>query len=325
MNNPTLSQAAEAIQANVYSCTTNPAYCSKLLQSDAPYIQGVIQRVKSKSDNDNQAAKDVVNQISKDLMDIFLPVYEASGGLTGFVTVQQDPRKEEDRACSLEATLESAAFGKNMMAKIPVTEDGLWLIEEMVKHNIPICATEIFAVDQAVAVMDCYEAASLRYGHKPPIYITHITGIMDDYFKDVVVKENINISDEALAVAGTSVAYEIYRKLTERGFEGRMLGGGARKLDHYDNFIGLPMDITMNWPMIEELNTRSADLSAPANWQQNKRLIGELTDKLPCFRRSYFENEIPVDAFADLGPVMLFRTQFLNGYIRLLDAIRDAR
>jgi hypothetical protein len=28
-----------------------------------------------------------------------------------------------------------------------------------------------------------------------------------------------------------------------------------------------------------------------------------------------------VDEFEDFGPVMLFRTQFLNGYVRLVDEI----
>ena len=45
LNNPMGPDTEKAIDAGAVSCTTNPSYCSKLLQGDADYIRGVIDSV----------------------------------------------------------------------------------------------------------------------------------------------------------------------------------------------------------------------------------------------------------------------------------------
>ena len=45
VNNPSGAELEKAIAAGAVNCTTNPAYCAKLLQSDPDYIRGVIDDV----------------------------------------------------------------------------------------------------------------------------------------------------------------------------------------------------------------------------------------------------------------------------------------
>lgn len=325
VNNPSMQECETAIANDAFACTTNPAYCAKLFQSDPAYMQSKIQEIISLKKDGPSLAEQVYHRTAKDLMDRFLPVYEASNGTKGFVTVQEDPRHEEDHNFILEASLRSKELGPNYMAKIPVTEHGIEVIKEMVKHNVPICATEVFAISQAVEVYRVYEEAVSQYNNRPPLYITHITGIMDQYFRDVVSKERVSISSEALALAGTAVGLKQYKLFKERGFKATILGGGARGLEHFTNFVGGDLHITINWSTALELNETYKEVTNGIDQEVPSSIIDELITKLPNFKRAWYEEGMGVDEFADYGPVMLFRTQFMNGWSRLVDAIQMMR
>lgn len=325
VNNPTLAECDAAIKQGAYACTTNPAYCAKLFQTDPQYMGEIVTGIIKNERNVSMAAEKVYQEASKKLMDRFLPVYERSGGKAGFVTIQEDPRREEDFEYILEASLRSAKLGSNYMAKIPVTEHGLPVISEMVKHNIPICATEVFSLAQATKVYEVYQESVQKYGNKPPLYITHITGIMDQYFKELVSKEAIKISKEALEMAGTVIALREYQMFQERGYEAILLGGGARGLQHFTNFVGGDLHITINWSTALELNEKFSTVEPLIDKRIPDAIIDELLENLPNFRRAYEFDGMEVEEFADYGPVMLFRTQFLNGYSRLIDSILLAK
>ncbi len=325
VNNPTLAECDAAIAQEAYACTTNPAYCSKLFQNDTKYIGKVVESIAKKERNVSLAAEKVYHAVAKNLMDRFLPVYMKSDGKAGFVTIQEDPRREGDQAYILEASLRARTLGPNYMAKIPVTEHGLKLIAEMVKHDIPICATEVFSLSQAINVYKVYEESVKKYNKTPPIFITHITGIMDQYFKDLVAKESIKISKEALELAGTIIGLREYRIFQENAYDATMLGGGARGLNHFTNFVGGDMHVTINWSTALELNASYSAVQSMINMQVPDSIIDELLENLPNFKRAYEPDGMEIEEFADYGPVMLFRTQFLNGYSRLIDGIYLAK
>lgn len=325
VNNPTLADCDASIAAGAYACTTNPAYCQKLFQTDSEYMHKVVKTVVSKNSRNSDVAEKIYHAVAKDVMKKFLPVYEKSGGKAGFVTIQEDPRREENHGYILEASLRARELGANYMAKIPVTKDGLTVIAEMVKHNIPICATEVFSIDQAEEVYRVYKESAIKYKKNPPLYITHITGIMDQYFKDFVAKEFIKISSEALELAGTAIAIKQYAMFKNQQYEATLLGGGARGLHHFTNFVGGDLHITMNWSTALELNKTQKNVEPMIDREIPDTIIDELIEKLPNFKRAYFSGEMNIDEFADYGPVMLFRTQFMNGYSRLIDSIYLAK
>ena len=56
INNPSGLETDVAIEAGAFNCTTNPAYCSKLLQSDPEYLEGVVDEVIQETKDDDEAA-----------------------------------------------------------------------------------------------------------------------------------------------------------------------------------------------------------------------------------------------------------------------------
>lgn len=325
VNNPTREDSQKAVDAGAIGVTTNPAFCSKLLQTEPDHIMGIIDSVVAEEPDNSAAAEKVYHQASKVLMDQWMGVYEESNGQKGFVTIQEDPRREEDHAYILEASKRAADLAPNYMAKVPVTQPGLAVIEELIALDIPICATEVFAISQYDAVLDLYEKASKKSGKTPPLYVTHITGIMDDYFKGVVKSEKIDVAADLLGKAGTVIGLHEYGRSRQREVAHRLIGGGARDLGHFANFVGSDMDITINWSTVEDLNANFTSAGDATFAAPSEADVQRLLDALPGFERAYSEDGLTVEEFADFGPVMLFRTQFMNGYSRLLDAVAQAR
>jgi transaldolase len=325
INNPSAEDVRQSIAAGAVNCTTNPSYCSKLLQTEPDYLRGVIdQVVKSTKDND-EAAERVYHAASARVMDAFRPLHAQSGRTMGFVTIQDDPRADDDAEHIVEVTMRCTALGPNFMTKIPVIASGIAAIEELVARNIPICATEIFAVAQATHMCEVYERAARKSGNQPPFYVTHITGIFDQYLAEVVKSEKIAIAPEILAQAGCLIARKQYRILKERGYPGTLLGGGARGIQHFTEFVGGDFHITINWSTAAELLATNPPVVARIDAPTPKEIVEELRAKAPGFRRAYDEDGLTVEEFADFGPLMFFKTMFLNGYARLLDEVVERR
>ncbi len=325
INNPTEDDTRRAIAAGAVSCTTNPSYCSKLLQSEPGYLRGVVDDVVKEIKDNDAAAEQVYHRASARIMELFRPVYEQGGGAMGFVTIQDDPRHDDEVEHIVDMTMRCTKLGPNFMTKIPVIGSGIAAIEELVARNIPICATEIFAVSQAIHVCEVYERAAKRSGKYPPFYLTHITGIFDQYMAETVKAEKISIAPEILAQAGCIIARKEYQLVKERGYHTTLLGGGARGTHHFTEFVGGAIHITINWSTAAELIAADPPAALRIDAPTPKEVVEELRAKIPGFRRAFDEDGLAVQEFADFGPLMFFKTMFLNGYARLLDEVADRR
>lgn len=322
VNNPTGGDIEKALAAGAAGCTTNPAYAAKLLQDEPEYINKEIDEVILEINDCEQAAPIVYQRIVSRIIDKFAPVYDGSDGKIGFVTVQGDPRNDEDANATFKNVLENRnKLGSSYMAKIPVVHGSLKALESCVENNIPICATEVFSIAQAMHMGEIYQAASLRTGNHPPFYLTHISGIFDEYLQKVAVREGIAISPEILGQAGCAVARKQYRMMKERGYEAIMLGGGARELKHFTGIVGGNAHITINWNTAAELIEEDLPVESKIDFDTPSEVIAELSAKFPDFKKAYEEDGLNVNSFAQYGPVQLFRNSFLNGWFTLLAAI----
>lgn len=325
INNPTIQEIKEAIAAWAINMTSNPSYASKLLQNESGYIEGLIDAVIKETKDDDQAA-DLVNQRAvARALEQFLPLYEQSGGEQGYVTIQGDPRVDDNADIIIEDALRHRRLGENLMVKIPVILAGTKAMETLIAKDIPICATEVFSISQAVYFCELYKRISRESGKKPKLFVTHITGIFDEYLENIVRHKGIQIAPEVLAQAGCAVARKEYRILKERRYETTMLGGGARGTQHFTELVGGDVHITINWSTAQQLIEDDGPVVSRIDAETPKDVISELTEKLPDFRRAFYENGLSLEEFKDYGPVMLFRGMFLKGYYHLLGEIAMRR
>ncbi len=325
INNPSLSDLKHSLEAGAINGTTNPAYGSKLLKSEPEYMSKVIQYVVAETASDDEAADQIYQIISGRFMREFLPLYESSGGQQGLVTMQDDPRRDEDAQLIIDSTLRHAKVGANYMAKIPVIESGMEAMSHLVNLDIPICATEIFSISQAVTMCELYAEASAKSGNTPPFYLTHITGIYDEEIQAQVAAENIDISPELVQQAGTIVMRKQYRVIKDRGFATMMLGGGARAPYHFTEWVGGDSHITINWSTFEELMDLNPPIVDRIHAEDDESAIAELREKIPDFRRAYDDDGLAPEEFADYAPLLRFRKNFIDGCDAVLDEIAKQR
>jgi len=254
----------------------------------------------------------------------FLPLYEKAPGKQGFVSIQADPREDDDAQKIVDEALEDMKLGKNAIAKIPVVPAGLDAIEELVAMDIPVIATEIMGLPQAIAICERYKKASKKSGKTPPFFVTHITGIFDEY----IMKhrdEYANIPTDFLWQAGLIVARKQYQIMKERNYPGIMLGGGARGLHHFTELVGADAHVTINWKgtadrLLEENLpvVNRFDLPIPER-------VARMLEIVPAFSKAVSEDGLDISEFADFGPVQLFRNSFLGGWEYLLAEIEKCK
>lgn len=93
--------------------------------------------------------------------DIFLPVYEATEGDDGFVSIEVDPRLARDTSASLAAArhLFEVCDRPNVMVKIPGTREGLSAIRRCLADGININITLLFSVERYEQVIEAYLSA----------------------------------------------------------------------------------------------------------------------------------------------------------------------
>jgi transaldolase len=326
INNPTMAEIKSSIAQGAVCCTTNPTYGANMLRRDREYALTVIDRYLDISDNDSVVADRVIQALVSRVIEEFRPLYDRSGGAEGYVTIQGNPFGDVDASHILEEARRYRELGPSFMAKIPVTTAGLAAIEALVAENTPVCATEVFAISQMIEVCELYKRVSASTGSKPAFFVTHITGIYDMYLlKELIEPLGIEITPLVLRQAGLAVARKQYRIFHDRGYDGYMLGGGARAPYHFTGLVGGDMHITVNWSTVEEILAQDPPVENTIAVETDPDVIDELCTKLPDFGRAWEEDGLSVEEFKDYGPVQRFRRQFINGWDALLADIACRR
>jgi transaldolase len=90
--------------------------------------------------------------------DIFMPLYEATDGVDGRVSIEVDPRMAHDTGATVEAArvLSAAVDRPNLLIKIPATIAGLPAISQTLAQGISVNVTLIFSLDRYRAVMNAF-------------------------------------------------------------------------------------------------------------------------------------------------------------------------
>lgn len=328
INNPTREQADWALENGALGCTNNPSYTQKMLDhpDEGEYTKQVLAEVLRDEPDDRKAAIEFQARMVKPVADKFMPLWEQSGGVHGWVSIQGDPLADDNARDIVDQAVDNRKVSPNICCKIPVTEPGLESIEELVPMNVPINSTEIFGVAQMVSLAETYEKAARESGQYPMIYMSHIAGIYDDFLRNYAAENDVQISPDVLHQGGLAVARKVYRIMTERAYKCTFIGGGARGLHHFTEMVGGRVVVTINWvgtadKLIEQNPPVMYRLFNPVP----DKVIDELMEKLPDFRRGYLEDGLTVEEFEDFGPVQLFKSAFTTSWTKALKIIEEAR
>ncbi|HZB68448.1 MAG TPA: transaldolase family protein, partial [Ornithinibacter sp.] len=133
----------------VVGVTTNPSIFQAALSEGHAYDTQVRELADSGRSVD-EAVFALTTQDVRDACDVFLPVYEATGGRDGRVSIEVDPRLAHDTAGTIDEarSLAAAVDRPNVLIKIPATVEGLPAITQVMGSGISVNVTLIFALDR---------------------------------------------------------------------------------------------------------------------------------------------------------------------------------
>jgi transaldolase len=326
INNPTCQEADWALNNGATGCTNNPSYGQKMIDHaiEGTYASEILDQVVATQSSEDEVIAEYQRKLVKPIAEKFMPLFEKSQGRKGFVSIQGDPINDEDPDLIIRQALENRNISPNICCKIPTTQAGLTAMEYLISRDVPMNATEIFAINQAVVLCETYRKASQKHGKAPQLFISHIAGIFDDYLRNYVERGDVEISEDVLWQAGLAVGRKLYRIMSEREYPGTFVAGGARGLHHFTEMVGGKVCCTINWvgtadKLIEQNPPVVYRLFNPVP----EKVIDELCDKLPDFKRCYQEDGLQLEEFAEFGPVQLFRSMFVKSWERMLSLIQD--
>ncbi|NBM19080.1 transaldolase [Streptomyces sp. GC420] len=156
----TSGNLAELIdQQHVVGVTTNPSIFQKAISEGHGYDQQLADLAARKVTVE-EAIRMITTADVRDAADIMRPVFDATEGQDGRVSIEVDPRLAHDtRATVAEARqLAWLVDRPNTLIKIPATRAGLPAITEVIGLGISVNVTLIFSLERYREVMDAYLA-----------------------------------------------------------------------------------------------------------------------------------------------------------------------
>ncbi|TDC76016.1 transaldolase [Streptomyces hainanensis] len=144
---------------HVVGVTTNPSIFQKAISGGDGY-EGQLADLAARKVTVDEAIRMITTADVRDAADVLRPVFEASGGADGRVSIEVDPRFAHDTAATI-AEAEQLAWlvdRPNALIKIPATRAGLPAITEVIGRGISVNVTLIFSLERYREVMDAYQA-----------------------------------------------------------------------------------------------------------------------------------------------------------------------
>ncbi|MFD5467714.1 transaldolase [Kitasatospora sp. NPDC127059] len=151
---------AELVQnKHVVGVTTNPTIFQKAIagSGDSSY-DGQLRDLAVRKVTTDEAIRMITTSDVRDAADVLRPVYDASNGRDGRVSIEVDPRLAHESAPTVAEAKQLwwLVDRPNVFIKIPATKAGLPAISEVIGLGISVNVTLIFSLDRYKAVIDAY-------------------------------------------------------------------------------------------------------------------------------------------------------------------------
>jgi transaldolase len=151
--------------------TSNPIIIADLLKTGR--FDAQINQLAAQGLPDDEIAWRMADMLVRDAQQVFLPVWQETGGDDGYVSFEVDPLLEDPQEGPphKERVEQYVAQGKkwsaghqNRMIKVPATRAGLDSLEELVASGVTVNATLIFTTRQYEAARDAVWRGAQRRG-----------------------------------------------------------------------------------------------------------------------------------------------------------------
>ncbi len=323
-------ELGEAVALGAVGGTSNPVIVAQAVKAQPALCNPIIDRliVEHPTALEDDIAWRLIHTLAIDAAARLKPVYDATRGVKGFLSVQVNPKYYPNPDLMVAQATQLAALAPNIAIKAPATAVGLTAIEEMTARGIRVNATVSFTVPQAIAVSQAFERGLKRAhaaGHNADAihpYITLMIGRVDDQLKRIAESQRITTTPGALDWAGITVFKNAHRIFQQRGLPGTLLAAAYRHERHWSQIIGREVLQTVPYTWWTKFNTADAAPSLTLGTAVDDAIVAELRAKFPDFIRAHDEDGMRPAEFFGYGATQHTLAQFLGGYDDLIASVR---
>ena len=142
---------------SITGLTSNPTIFDQAIGSGDAYDAGIRDKLRAGLSGEALFIELALEDLRR-AADLFRPVFNASKGLDGWVSMEVSPLLADDAQGSIDAAaqIHAQAGRDNLFVKIPGTPAGVPAIEEAIFRGIPINVTLLFSCDQYLAAAHAY-------------------------------------------------------------------------------------------------------------------------------------------------------------------------
>jgi transaldolase len=207
---------------HVVGVTSNPTIFAHALASGSAYDRQIAD-LEVREVGLEEASRAVTTYDIRWACDVLRPVYDATDGVDGRVSIEVDPRIARDTA---KTVAEARALWwlvdrPNLFIKIPATEQGLPAITQCLSEGISINVTLIFALERYGQVMDAFFAGLEQAGQAgrdlasiesvASFFVSRVDTEVDQRLDKIGTPEAEALRGQA-AIANARLAYQLYEE-----------------------------------------------------------------------------------------------------------------
>ncbi|HTZ41182.1 MAG TPA: transaldolase, partial [Syntrophales bacterium] len=223
------------ISQGVSGITSNPTIFEKAIAGSSDYDQALQELADEGKTNDEIYLALVIEDIRR-AADLFRPIYNATQGADGYVSLEANPKLAYDTEGTIaEAKMLFKILDRpNVMIKVPATAEGVPAIEALIASGVNVNVTLIFSLAHYEAVARAYiaglETLAARGGNLRGVasvasyFVSRIDTAVD---KKLQALGNQELQGKA-AIASARLAYDRFLSICSWKRWEKLAGKGAR-------------------------------------------------------------------------------------------------
>lgn len=189
-------------QDRLTGLTSNPAIFQKAIAGGTAY-EDAISALRKNGANTNELYEQLVLSDIARAADLFRPLFDASNGQDGFVSIEVSPLLARDSAATVTRARElwQQLDRPNIMIKVPGTREGIAAIRQLLTEGINVNVTLLFSPGRYLEVLSAYMDAleARRIAGQP---LDRLASVASFFLSRIDVKVDAQL-DEIIRKGGT--------------------------------------------------------------------------------------------------------------------------
>ena len=229
LNEGTLARYID--QFSVTGLTSNPTILGHAMAASSDYDDSLRRHLQAGVRDPEQLVYSVALEDITAAADLFRPVWEQTGGIDGYVSIEVPPglAYETDRSIEVARRLHNQADRPNVLVKIPGTPPGMAAMERLISEGIGINVTLLFSDSHYLRTADAYlRALERRAAAGENLDVPSVASVFVsrwDKAADTLLPKPLH---GRLGLAVTEAVYASYRSLLDEERWLKLAANGAR-------------------------------------------------------------------------------------------------